>query len=301
MEQAYRPDKDLRDALVIISSTTTALGTNLTLTDSVLTEGDDYWNNMAVVILSGNSKGQTRRISDFDAASDTVTVDTAFASVIASGTKYNIVAQHAPLTGVGDATAANQVLILADTATIKGDTQVIEDSTLKAAPTAGSLARFVASGGTALGTELPDSKSLYDCLSGGVTSVNRVAGNMQVVHGHYTNAANAGDLTIFTIMSQFCIIKSVILRGDTAVQTANLTSVAITGGGALGKTVTFISDVQGVRANLAATDNQVWWSGDVSLPTGADIIMTLTGTGGDATDLTVDISYYAVVNGGYLS
>lgn len=97
MEQDYRPSKDLRDALVIISSTTTALGTNLTLTDSALTEGDDYWNNMAVVILSGNSIGQIRRISDFDAASDTITIDTAFASVIASGTKYNIIAQHAPV------------------------------------------------------------------------------------------------------------------------------------------------------------------------------------------------------------
>src|SRR5574337_41253 len=96
MEQSYRPDRDLRDATVSISSTTTSAGHvgGTTLVDTVLTQGNDYWNNMAVVILSGNSIGQIRRISDFDAASDTVTVDTAFASQIASGTKYNIVAQH---------------------------------------------------------------------------------------------------------------------------------------------------------------------------------------------------------------
>jgi len=52
----------------------------------------------------------------------------------------------------------------ADIDIIKADTQTIEDSTLKADPTAGSLARFIASGGTALGTQLPDSKSLYDVV-----------------------------------------------------------------------------------------------------------------------------------------
>ncbi len=52
-----------------------------------------------------------------------------------------------------------------DIAIIKADTQTIEDSTLKANPTAGSLSRFIASGGTALGTQLPDSKSLYDVVA----------------------------------------------------------------------------------------------------------------------------------------
>jgi len=96
MEQAYRPAKDLRDATVIISSTTTSAGNvgGTTLIDTALTQAESYWVNMAVVILSGNSIGQIRRISAFTAASDTVTVDTAFATQIASGTKYNIVAQH---------------------------------------------------------------------------------------------------------------------------------------------------------------------------------------------------------------
>lgn len=96
MEQDYRPSKDLRDAIVVISSTTTSdgAGDGTTLIDTVLTQGNDYWNNMAVVILSGSSIGQVRRISDFTAASDTILVDTAFASQIASGTKYNIIGQY---------------------------------------------------------------------------------------------------------------------------------------------------------------------------------------------------------------
>jgi len=125
MEQAYRPSKDLRDSMVVESSTTTGLGTNLTLVDTALTQGEDYWKDMAVVILSGTSIGQIRRISSFTAATDTITVDTAFAGIIAAGTKYNIVAQYAGTGGGGDATAANQVLILADTNAILIDTAEI--------------------------------------------------------------------------------------------------------------------------------------------------------------------------------
>lgn len=122
MEQSYRPDKDLRDATVVISSTTTSAGNagGTTLVDTVLTQGNDYWNNMAVVILSGNSIGQIRRISDFTSADDTITVDTAFASQIASGTKYNIVAQH---TSTGSGMASTDA----------GVRQVIEVSVTSAA------------------------------------------------------------------------------------------------------------------------------------------------------------------------
>ena len=49
-------------------------------------------------------------------------------------------------------------------AAIKVDTDKIEDATLSVSPTAGSLARFIATGGTALGTELPASNSLYDMV-----------------------------------------------------------------------------------------------------------------------------------------
>lgn len=47
---------------------------------------------------------------------------------------------------------------------ILADTSMIADATLPASPTAGSLARFIASGGTSLGTQLPAEKSLYDVI-----------------------------------------------------------------------------------------------------------------------------------------
>ena len=47
---------------------------------------------------------------------------------------------------------------------IAADTIYIADGALPASPVAGSLARFIASGGTALGTPLPDSRSLYDIV-----------------------------------------------------------------------------------------------------------------------------------------
>ena len=52
-----------------------------------------------------------------------------------------------------------------DVDAVLADTIQIADGTLPASPVAGSLARFLASGGTALGTPLPDSKSLYDALA----------------------------------------------------------------------------------------------------------------------------------------
>lgn len=53
----------------------------------------------------------------------------------------------------------------ADIDVIKADTPYLADASLPASPAAGSLARFIASGGTALGTPLPASKSLYDVIA----------------------------------------------------------------------------------------------------------------------------------------
>lgn len=50
---------------------------------------------------------------------------------------------------------------------IAADTAYIADGALPASPATNSLARFIASGGTALGTPLPASKSLYDIFGTG--------------------------------------------------------------------------------------------------------------------------------------
>jgi hypothetical protein len=293
MEQDYRPSKDLRDSVVVISSTTTSAGNGggTTLIDTALTQANDYWINMAVVILSGNSIGQIRRISVFTLASNTLTVDTAFASQISSGTKYNIVAQYTPASGSGDATLANQVLILADT-------NKIDSASLAVSPTAGSLARFIASGGTALGTQLPDSKSLYDCLSGGVSAVNTSVGRRQVFEKTITAAANSGSNTIGTVSTQSCVIESIIIHANAA-QTANLTSCAVTGATGV---ITFIDAGVAIQSNLDATDKQLWWTGAVRLAATKTIVTNLVGAASTAVNLTFIVTYYSSsANGGTIS
>ena len=76
------------------------------------------------------------------------------------------IARDAAITTIDDFLDTEIAAILVDTTTIG-------DATLPINPTAGSLARFVASGGTALGTQLADSKSLVDALgTNGTTPVD---------------------------------------------------------------------------------------------------------------------------------
>jgi len=72
--------------------------------------------------------------------------------------------------------AAASVADQVDLDAILADTITIGDATLPVAPVAGSLARFLASGGTALGTQLPDSFSLLDMTRG--KKVTRVAADV---------------------------------------------------------------------------------------------------------------------------
>lgn len=126
---------------------------------------------------------------------------------------------------------------------------------------------------------------------------NRLAGMSQTFSKQITAAANAGDVIVATITSQLCLIKSIVLCSNGAT-TADLTSAAIYGGA--GKVVTFIDATTGARVNINAIDKQVSWVGAASLPAIKTIVITLTGTGGTAVDLQVNIEYCSIVNGGYL-
>ena len=59
-----------------------------TLTDAALTEADDFWNGSVLRTIRGAGTGQQRTVTDFDAASDTLTVDSAWAANPAAGTVY---------------------------------------------------------------------------------------------------------------------------------------------------------------------------------------------------------------------
>jgi len=119
-----------------------------------------------------------------------------------------------------------------------------------------------------------------------------------VLTKNITSAANAGDVTIATVVGQACLIKGIVVRAKAA-QTTDLTGITVTGG--TSKVVTFIDAVTGIRGNIAATDQQVAWAGLVELPSAATIVMTLSGSGATAVDLQVSIEYVPILSGGYLA
>ena len=132
---------------------------------------------------------------------------------------------------------------------------------------------------------------------GGSQSV-REQGVRQIFEKSITSAANAGDVTIATVTGQDCMIESIVVRADTAAQT-DLTSIEVVG--AVGKVIEFINATDGAKANIDAPGEQVTWVGAAELEATETIIMTLTGTGATPVDLTVIITYYALVTGGYLA
>ena len=123
------------------------------------------------------------------------------------------------------------------------------------------------------------------------------AGKTQILEVSVTSAADAGAVTLATVTTQPCLIKSIVVHADTAVQT-DLTSAAVTGGAS--SAVTFLSAADTAVANIDAVDEQVAWTGAVRLAATKTIVMTLAGGGSTPVDLTVTIEYCACVDGGYL-
>jgi hypothetical protein len=136
------------------------------------------------------------------------------------------------------------------------------------------------------------------CVVGGAGGDPKLAGAIQMFTKNITSAANAGDVTVATITTQACLIKSIVVKANAA-QTADLGSIIIAGG--TSKVVTFIDIVTGVQGNIAATDQQVSWVGAAALDATDTIVITLAGSGATAVDLQVTVEYEAVVSGGYLA
>lgn len=130
------------------------------------------------------------------------------------------------------------------------------------------------------------------------TAQKRQAGKTQYLTVPITLAADAGAMTLATVTTQPVKVKSIVLHSDGAT-TVDLTSAAITGGAA--GVIPFLSAVDAAKANIDAQDEQVWWRGDVYLPTAATIVCTLVGTGATQVDLNAVIEYESTVDGGYLA
>jgi hypothetical protein len=63
-------------------------GTTTTLVDNALATTDDVYNGLELYITGGTNSGEHQTISDYDQASDTITVDTAFTSAIDNTSTY---------------------------------------------------------------------------------------------------------------------------------------------------------------------------------------------------------------------
>jgi len=65
-------------------------GSTTTLVDDALTDADDAFNGMLLTITGGTASGETRIISDFDAANDTITVLSPFSVALDNTSVYSI-------------------------------------------------------------------------------------------------------------------------------------------------------------------------------------------------------------------
>lgn len=65
-------------------------GTSTTLVDTERTEEDDVWIGKWLSIVRGTNEGESRKISDFVASSDTITVSSAFTAAIDDTSEYII-------------------------------------------------------------------------------------------------------------------------------------------------------------------------------------------------------------------
>ena len=71
--------------------TATSNGTTTTIVASGLTQGDDYWNGCVIISLSPTNPGQARIVTDFDDATDTLTVYPAFSAATNSGDTFSMI------------------------------------------------------------------------------------------------------------------------------------------------------------------------------------------------------------------
>ena len=223
--------------------------------------GNDFFNTgwVATCLLNADSvsnapEGQTRDITDYDSTTGDFTT-AAFGAAIGTGDKFFIyydplkaTAASTDLTNYfpdnsamawilddgGDTsgfvgTTHSLVAIGDDTDAILADTVTISGGALPAAPTASSLATFIASGGTALGTALASSKSLVDAIGTNGTTVADTATGVAGMIG-VNDADNVMDTSTVVANQDGSVFERLEQLMRMQPQVAETTSVALTGG-----------------------------------------------------------------------
>lgn len=285
-------------SMVIYSGITTANGNagGTTLVDDALASLSGKFGLM-LWINTGPSRGQVRFITIH--AANTLTVDTAYDTQISAGTNYMIL----PIYGTDPAIAIDLNVPAVDAAANLHERDVIgnkADTPVIVLGVVASLMAYV--------------KGILDQVAVAIAAVavaiaspaaalaavgyTRQAGVTQVFQKSITSAANAGVVTVATITTAACLIKSITLKAVTAAQ-VDLTSAAIQGGAAA--PVTFISAMTAAKVNITAIDQQVGWTGAVELGATKTIVITLVGVGATPVNLLVTVEYESAVSGGFLS
>lgn len=262
------------DGVLIATSGTADSGTATTLVDNALTQGDDYWNDMLIVITGGTNVGQARRISDFDDASDTVTVDPAFDAAIDGTSTYAIILDRQAAGGGGDATAANQTLILGDVGDASGATLgslfgILGDpATTITADIATIDGSIIAVSGTA------DSGTATTLVDNALTQGDNYWNDMLLVITGGTNIGQARRISDFVAASDEITVDTAFNAAidNTSVYAIILDRQAAGGGGD------------------ATAANQTLILGDVGDASGATLGSIFGILGDPATTITADIS-----------
>jgi len=282
--------------LIVYEGATTADGNiaGLTLIDAAMAALTNK-TGLAVWIRSGANAGQVRNIVLH--VGPTLTMDLPFGSQVLAGTYYMILpfysistmaALQVPVVDVPDNVLERDVI------GNKADTPVIVLGIVASlmAYVKGILAQVaVAIAAIAVAVASP-------AAALAAVAYTRQAGVTQIFQKSITSAANAGVVTVATITTAACIIKSITLKAVTAAQ-VDLTSAAVMGGAAA--PITFISAVTAAKVNITAIDQQVGWTGVIELAAAKTIVITLVGTGPTAVNLLVTIEYESAVSGGFLS
>ena len=101
---------DIKESIIVGSGTVTLLGSQ-TVFQTDLTDADDFWNSLQILMISGNNAGQARRISDFVNVNGVVTVSDGFKNNVALNDTFILIGRY---TGAGtsltDASIADAVL-----------------------------------------------------------------------------------------------------------------------------------------------------------------------------------------------
>jgi len=229
---------------------------------TTLTRPSGDYVNWHLVMLSGVNAGLMRRANAWSLVTTTLTLNNAFPGAIAAGDSFDLISINTSANRfIGQNDIANEV-----------------DTTLITADRDGSLLE-----------RAEDIRDLVD---------KRILGRRQVIQTSVTAAANAGNTTLATVMTQPCLIESVSIRAKSAAP-ADMTTCAMNAGTA--NIVHLIVVGLATQANLNTIDKQVGSTNLAELPVGSTIVMDLQGTGATAVDLIVTIAYYACADGGYIN